>query len=483
MTLSTTCTVPAGGIAASAGTGKQYRVTVGGTWSFSGTERIALTATSERTGYVTVMGAGLVTGLVPSFAFTYKKKLYFLSGTTLYFSAIDRPTVFNDTNAAGNGFEELTNSSGTAETLKAIAPYQGKQVIFSRTTTQIWAVDADPNNNSLTQTLENVGTVASLSVKPIGELDVYLLSDSGFHSVRPRDASSNANVVGVGAPIDTLMQGILSALSDADKAVSCGIMDPTSNRYWCFVKGANGESNAIYVYSNFRESGVSAWGTYSPTAPVALTPSSNVYVGPGFLITYSGLDIGGTYTWTPGVKEIAFVSGTTTILTSTLGVGVAVTFIATATTVTVTGFEAVGYTGLLTQQVAFVPERFELLNGRIYIRAVDNIYLYGGVNNATYDDSVAEWSTFWMDAKSPSTVKNESGIDAAFTGGWLIKAGVDPKSGTLEEVYNYTEPTYWQGRIPFTRNGTHAKMYGKTTGKTAATFDAFSILFQGGNTT
>jgi hypothetical protein len=133
--------------------------------------------------------------------------------------------------------------------------------------------------------------------------------------------------------------------------------------------------------------------------------------------------------------------------------------------------------------VAFTPSKMVTLNGRVYIRAGDNILLYGGVSGVVYDNSVCSWETYYMDAKNPSQHKLSQGIDAAMTGAWSVSFGMDPLSGTLETVYTHDEATYWQGRIPAQQQGTHMKLKGLTTGATAATFDTFTVLFGQGETT
>ena len=484
-TLVPSCLPMAGGVTATPGIGGKTLVVFGG--QFVAGDRIFLNATEAATGFSYVLCAGLVTGKVPSFVFTYKQKVYFLAGTSLYFSAIDLPTSFNQDYTAGNGYEDLSNMSGTAENLVAIGSYQGRLSIFSRLTSQIWSVDPDPSLNNLLQTLENVGTVAKLSVKGIGELDLYFLSDSGFRSIRPRDASSNATTYDVGTPIDTMMQGILSVLSDSNKAVSCATVEPLSNRYWCFVKGSGSEPDAIYVFSNFSQSGVNAWSRYLPTSETAGTPSAASYPSGQPIISYTVP--GDTICiWTPGANEVSFQIGSTTILTSTHGAGVPVTFTSPSGSniAYVTGTaQLAAFTGSLLYQQSFTPELFELYLGRIYVRAGDNIYLYGGSSGNVYDYSVASFETFWMDGKSPSTKKISSGMDFAFTGAWKMKFGMDYVSQTLEPlpIYDAAVASYDGGRIPITINGTHLKVTGETTGTVAATFDAITILFSEAETT
>lgn len=381
----------AGGVAAVTGAGRTRRFTFANTWSTGDTFQVSLT--DSLTGNVVVIGDGLLGGLSLNYVFTHAKKVYLLSGTAIYFSEVDSGTSFNDPNGTGNGYIDMSNSSGTLGTLMAVSNYQGKLAVIGRNVTQILAVDPDPANYAVTQTLDNIGTVAGESVKSVGDLDTYMLSDSGFRSLRVRDASSNATKTDIGTPIDSAVQAVLIGLDDAQKAAACAVVEPNTDRYWCYLNGT------IYVFSNFRESGVAAWSNYTPE-------------------------------YYPG--------------------GV---------------------------QTAFTPTKFEVLNGRVYVRAGDNIYLYGGTKGVTYDESVCAWATYYMDGKNPSAHKMSHAIDAAFTGAWSVSLGMDPASGTLDTVYANNEATYWLGRIPAQQQGTHMKIAGQTTGATAATFDSLTVLF------
>jgi len=202
--LITTATSLAGGTAGSNGQGGEFTFTVGGTWTNN--DSITLTFTDLVTGLQTQIGAGNVSAIIPNYCFTFSKKVYVLSGPTTYFSEVNIPTSFNNPNGSGNGFVQMSNFYSNPENLIAIAPYQGRLVFFSRTTTQIWIVDANPLNWSLQQTLQNIGTFAPLSVQPLGDLDVMFLSDTGFRSLRARDNTLNAFVNDLGSPIDQLVQ-------------------------------------------------------------------------------------------------------------------------------------------------------------------------------------------------------------------------------------------------------------------------------------
>lgn len=201
---------------------------------------------------------------MPSFIFTYNKKDYVLAGNTVYFSAVNLPATFNDPNATGNGFVQMSNQFATSENLAAMAPFQGKLAFFTRHTTQVWNVDANPANWSLSQMMNYIGTMAPASVQPIGDFDVFFLSDSGIRSLRVLYNTLNAFINDVGSPVDQLVQADLVATGGT---AACASVEPSANRYWLYLNGN------IYVLSYFPSSKIIAWSQYVPSYK-----SSNVQV-------------------------------------------------------------------------------------------------------------------------------------------------------------------------------------------------------------
>lgn len=268
-----------GGVDAVADVTEQNTLTFGGTWAAGDTFLIRFTDTRSAAQYRFGFGdpesnpISGVTGLLPSYALTLNDKVYIACGTRLVFSAIGNPDALvdivtvgaTDGDDPGNGQITPGNNYGTPENIQALANYQGKLAIINRNSTQIWVVDADPANNNKGQTLENIGTFAPKSVQSVGTLDVMLLADSGFRSLRVRDSSGNAEPVDIGTPIETLVQALLATLTESEKAGACGIVDPASGRYWCFVPASGSGEGTIYVLSYFPSSQIAAWSTYRPT--------------------------------------------------------------------------------------------------------------------------------------------------------------------------------------------------------------------------
>lgn len=296
---------------------------------------------------------------------TFGDKAYSTTKSLLYFSEIGDATQWGGTEN-GAGFINITTQEGGAENLTAIGLYQDRLAVFSRNSTQIWAMDPDPNNNIRVQTLPNMGTFAPRSVVAFGDLDVFFLSDSGVRSLRARDASNAATVSDIGTPIDTLIQSEMSQLDETVRNAATGIIEPTDGRYWLAI----GEK--IYVFSYFPSSSVAAWSTYEP----------------GFAV------------------------------------------------------EALAYA-----------------NGRIYARANDTIYLYGGTTGNEYDNCEVEVTIPYLDGGKPAHTKTIQALDMACENAWTLSVGTDVSapdarmfSGTIDNS------SYMLGRLLHFGIGTHVSV-------------------------
>ena len=246
-----------GGSNAVALVNENYNVTFGGTWAPGETWTLELTDATS--GLQTQIGDGMVTGLQGAvFCFTYQSKVYVLAGTDAYFSAVNAPTTFNDPNGNGNSYVDMSENMAMPENLTAMAPFQGYLVFISRRTAQLWAVASNPQNWSLQQIFENIGTLSGLSVQSLGDFDVLFLSDSGIRSFRLLQTTLHASVADLGAPVDSLVQAAILA-NPIGAAASCGIVEPTVIRYWLHLNGT------IYVLSFFPGAKIVAWSTYLPT--------------------------------------------------------------------------------------------------------------------------------------------------------------------------------------------------------------------------
>jgi len=104
-------------------------------------------------------------------------------------------------------------------------------------------------------------------------------------------------------------------------------------------------------------------------------------------------------------------------------------------------------------------EQFAIKDDRVYARAGDTIYLYGGDDDNTYPDDneiLCTVSLPFLDGKTPGTVKNFEGFDVALTGQWAVDLLVNPSDETkFISVGTIAETTYPDGRMPAVHSTTH----------------------------
>lgn len=456
--------------------------------SYGGQFNVSVTATTIQIGStgtstpVSPLQLSIASGNTdPSFCMALAGKLYLANGTRFNFSSSFDATRW-ERQDTGAGFVQNVDQYAAPTDTVAFAPFQGKLAVFSRSNVTIWNYSADPSLYSQFQSLPNIGTMAKRSVQPLGDLDVIFLHDSGFRSLRVREATLNAFVNDIGSPIDDFVQASLVSGTTLSNAAACSIVDPNTGRYWGYLNGV------IYVLSYYPSLKIGAWSTYSPTYISNLgSPASSNF-------TYNGLTIGRKYYWVKGNAVNMFDSGNNVILGNNVnGYGNYLdnSFIARTTSVRVTS-SAVPATSVLYEQTPLTPVQFLVFQGQVYVLdSNNNVYVYGGTNNNTYDGTPAYVTSPWLDLKQPQMEKVSTGVQAALTGDWILAASMDPYAGDLEVVKPSTgaatgsEPhdsTFDQGTYGFDRTGTHLQFQAFTpiTWTQAATFSSFTLRYNPG---
>lgn len=115
---------------------------------------------------------------------------------------------------------------------------------------------------------------------------------------------------------------------------------------------------------------------------------------------------------------------------------------------------------------------------RIYVRSGNNLYLYGGLDGATYDTRPATVRTPHHSADSPTTYKKPMSIGAAVEGNWAVSVGTDTENTDFYELAaNLTGNTYSMQKIPFSGSSTHFGFKLVTTDAGPARLGALHIRF------
>lgn len=230
-----------------------------------------------------IVGASRVAGKSPNFSVTYKAKEYAGVGSTLYFSAVNDATKW-DIYDTGSGFIDMSNNFGGREDLTGAGLYQNRLAVFSRRNIQLWAMDADPAQNTQVQVLANTGCIAPDSVVSVGSIDLLYLADNGVRSVRARENTDTAYASDIGSPIDSIVIDHVASIDPGESYNSKAIIEPIDGRYWLAIK------DKIFVLSYFPGSNIAAWSTYEPgfTVDEMVSREDKVYVRSGNTIYVYG---------------------------------------------------------------------------------------------------------------------------------------------------------------------------------------------------
>ena len=193
-----------------------------------------------------------------TYARTWKSKMYRCDGSFLRFSGVNNPAQ-NDPSSVdepGAGFINLALNDPEGEPLVSMEVYYNNMAEFARLQTQIWTLDPDPTQDTLSQLLR-IGVISPRSVLQFGTGDVLFLSDSGVRSLKAQYINLAASVSDVGSAIDLLLIPIIRANPGAVEAADA-IIQPIQGRYWLSI------ADTIYVLSYFPAGQITAWSTFNP---------------------------------------------------------------------------------------------------------------------------------------------------------------------------------------------------------------------------
>lgn len=188
---------------------------------------------------------------------TYKRKVYGVIASLLYFSSYDFPTqwLYVAPPNPGAGFLNMSNNLRGNELVTALGIYKDQLAIFSKSAIQLWTMNNDPTLNAPGQIILGTGTSAKKSVIGYGDYDVIYLSGSGIRSLRAVDYGGTATVQDLGTPIDTYL--FLSDPTGLNFKNAIAAVEPIDGRLWMSI------GDTTYVYSYFPGKKIAAWTTYT----------------------------------------------------------------------------------------------------------------------------------------------------------------------------------------------------------------------------
>ena len=87
-----------------------------------------------------------------------------------------------------------------------------------------------------------------------------------------------------------------------------------------------------------------------------------------------------------------------------------------------------------TYDMGITATDFTVMDSKMWARAGDTIYLYGGDTGAVYDSSVVEVELPFIDGRQIATFKEFTGIDLVCQGEWHVYVATDPTNPTAESL-------------------------------------------------
>lgn len=119
-----------------------------------------------------------------------------------------------------------------------------------------------------------------------------------------------------------------------------------------------------------------------------------------------------------------------------------------------------------TYNTGFAIEEAVTFNRRVYVRAGNQIYVYGGLGPETvYDETPAIARLPYLDANDPTATKILTGVDAAVSGVWEVRVHLDPANlDASDKVATIEQTSFNMGRFPASGQSTHIGMTMKSVG-------------------
>lgn len=239
---------------------------------------------------------------------TFRSKVYSVDAEKVYFSAINDPTEWDDTNS-GAGFVEPLNQTGSRGGFNGLEVYYDQLAVFSPSGVQLWAMDVDPANNQLAQIIRQTGLLGVSTPIQYGSGDVIYLAANGIRSLRARDSSNLGEVSDIGSPIDgEILDLLLNEFVDYT-ANSQTIVEENTGRLWMTFR------DQIWVLSSYPSAKVLAWSKYLPVGDATTFEVEHLVQSRGqpcirsgdLVFVYGGPD-GKTYDTTEAVVTLPFHS-------------------------------------------------------------------------------------------------------------------------------------------------------------------------------
>lgn len=132
-------------------------------------------------------------------------------------------------------------------------------------------------------------------------------------------------------------------------------------------------------------------------------------------------------------------------------------------------------------KTTFAAQNAVVWGRRVYLRSGNSIYAYGGTSTQlAYDETEADGWLPYLDASRPTAHKNWTGLDAAVSGLWEVRAATQPTDLAAEEVVaRIYATTYSRHRVSYNHSSSHLSLRFKSRGAGPAVMSSLILHFEG----
>lgn len=383
---------------------------------------------------------------------TYQSKMYAVSGKNLNFSAVNNPKIWADQGTAYTA-APITNLSSANPTVVTVAAGDITKFANGKMVT-ITGADAAHAAANGSWVMSSVGT-------PANTFTLVGCDTSGAGAAQTSGAKAEQ-------PIDTGIGFINLSLQDADSEFLTSLEvyydklaifsseatqlwavdpDPAQNAFTQLLRGTGTEApRSTLQYGSGDILILASSGVRSLKARDISSSASVSDIG-------SPIDrLVQTLLVTPG-KGKPYLNRAVAILEPVVG---RFWMVMPNEVFVLSDFPGPKITAWSQYTVPFTIDYVAVAGNRVFFRSGDELYIFGGIDNNTFDNCGVEVRLPYLDAKKPGHRKMFEAIDLTVTGTWEARVSFDFNNPEAEESLGvFTQPTWNAGRAELTGYDSH----------------------------
>lgn len=156
------------------------------------------------------------------------------------------------------GFLPSGRNTASSVSVVCVAMHENDLIVFMPEQLQVWAVDADPANMRLKNTIHNIYCISAATVCNVGN-DLYFLTRNGFRSLKMNEYGENRAEYDIGSPIDDIAK---AAIANNPQHLYASCYYSYIGAYMCAI------GSQLFVFTQNQPSRIAAWSIWTVGAAI-----------------------------------------------------------------------------------------------------------------------------------------------------------------------------------------------------------------------